>query len=808
MVDPDVKDELFDTELMDEEAVSDVMAAGAQSRPPTWRLYWRRLRKRPAALVGTVIFCGFLFLAVFGVWVAPYDYQAQDANIRLDSPTLSHPFGTDQFGRDILSRVIVGTRNIFLLGGFGTLLALVIGTAIGLASGYVGGTIDEVVMRLLDVLLSFPSLLLALVLLSTVGPSNINLVLVVAIVYVPMVARVVRSMVLDLKSKEFVEAARVRGERSSYVLFREILAELAAAAAGRGFHALLVLDLPRRLARVPRARRSAPVARLGAADQRGAQLLRHRAVGTAVSGLHDRRAGRLDESHVGRSAPGHAAGRREELMQASAARPVFEVEGLDIQYTTELGALDVVRDVSFAVHEHESFGLVGESGSGKSTLAMGAIRYLASNGRVTDGSARLNGVELFGLSPKELRGLWGSRVGVVYQNPLSALNPSITIGKQLAEVARQHLGMDKSAAGIRVAEMLTKVAMPDPEAVMKRYPHQLSGGMLQRCVIAMALMTNPSLLIMDEPTTALDVTTQAVVLDLVAELKREFDSAILYITHDLGVITKICDRVGVMYAGEFMEQAALEDLFKRPLHPYTLDLLGCVPHFEDTPEKRLLVTIPGSIPRVDDLPPGCIFAPRCSYAEDACSAARPALRRVAGDHSTACRRWAEIPSLETHLRLATEALRGDEVGLDESEVLVEAEQTLVHFKAARGLLSGFGERRPVRAVDGVDLRVDVGRTLGIVGESGSGKTTLARAIIGLTPATGGEILLRGEPLPPSTGARPQSVLKEIQMVFQNPDASLEPYAQRRRGDHEAALAARRDRPAGGQRAVSWSCCRR
>ncbi len=461
-------------------------------------------------------------------------------------------------------------------------------------------------------------------------------------------------------------------------------------------------------------------------------------------------------------------------MQASAARPVFEVEGLDIQYTTELGPLDVVRGVSFTVHEHESFGLVGESGSGKSTLAMGAIRYLASNGRVTEGSARLNGVELFDLSAKELRGLWGSRVGVVYQNPLSALNPSITIGKQLAEVARQHLGMDRSAAGVRVAEMLTKVAMPDPEAVMKRYPHQLSGGMLQRCVIAMALMTNPSLLIMDEPTTALDVTTQAVVLDLVAELKREFDSAILYITHDLGVITKICDRVGVMYAGEFMEQAALEDLFKRPLHPYTLDLLGCVPHFEATPEKRLLVTIPGSIPRVDDLPPGCIFAPRCSYAEDACSAARPALRRVAGDHSTACRRWAEIPSLETHLRLATEALRGDEVGLDESQVLVEAKQTLVHFKAARGLLSGFGERRSVRAVDGVDLRVDVGRTLGIVGESGSGKTTLARAIIGLTPATGGEILLRGQPLPPNTGARPQSVLKEIQMVFQNPDASLNP----------------------------------
>ena len=223
MVEPNVTDELFDTAIMDEEAVKGFSDPGQQLRPKTWKLYWRRLLKRPAALVGTIVFCIFLFLAVFGPWVAPYDYQEQDAKLRLATPTLSHPFGADQFGRDILSRVIVGTRNIFLLGGFGTLVAVVIGTAIGLASGYVGGTTDEVVMRLLDVLLSFPSLLLALVLLSTVGPSNLNIVFVVAILYIPMVARVVRSMVLDLKNKEFVEAARVRGETRSYVLFREIL---------------------------------------------------------------------------------------------------------------------------------------------------------------------------------------------------------------------------------------------------------------------------------------------------------------------------------------------------------------------------------------------------------------------------------------------------------------------------------------------------------------------------------------------------------------------------------------------------------
>jgi peptide/nickel transport system permease protein len=224
LVEPNLTDESFDTAIMDETMAKQLLGPdGGRARPKTWRLYWRRLLKRPAALVGTVVFCIFLFLAVFGPWVAPYDYQEQDAKLRLATPSLTHPFGADQFGRDIFSRVIVGTRNIFLIGGLGTLVAVVIGTAIGLLAGYIGGTGDEVIMRLLDVLLSFPSLLLALVLLAAVGPSNLNIVLVVAILYIPMVARVVRSMVLDLKNKEFVEAARVRGEGRGYILFREIL---------------------------------------------------------------------------------------------------------------------------------------------------------------------------------------------------------------------------------------------------------------------------------------------------------------------------------------------------------------------------------------------------------------------------------------------------------------------------------------------------------------------------------------------------------------------------------------------------------
>lgn len=456
-------------------------------------------------------------------------------------------------------------------------------------------------------------------------------------------------------------------------------------------------------------------------------------------------------------------------------KPVLEIEGLSIEYQTERGVLRAVRDVSLVVHEHESFGVVGESGSGKSTLAMGAIRYLASNGRVTAGSVRLNGVELLDLSRRQLRSLWGARIGVVYQSPLGALNPSIHIGRQLAEVARLHLDMDRSAAMARVAEMLAKVAMPDPEAVMRRYPHQLSGGMLQRCVIAMALMTDPALLIMDEPTTALDVTTQAVVLDLVADLKREFDSAIVYITHDLGVVTKICDRVGVMYAGEFMEQAPLRELFARPLHPYTLDLLGCVPHFDRSAQKRSLVTIPGSIPRLDELPPGCIFAPRCRFVEEACRTARPPLETVAADHLSACRRWQVVPTPAEYLGATTETLTADAADSIEAAPLLEVDDTKTHFKGpSTGFLPGRRHHAVIRAVDGVSLTVGRGETLGVVGESGSGKTTVARAIIGLTPATGGEIRIHDRPLEPSTKQRRRETLKEIQMVFQNPDASLNP----------------------------------
>lgn len=463
-----------------------------------------------------------------------------------------------------------------------------------------------------------------------------------------------------------------------------------------------------------------------------------------------------------------------EAAATRAGEPVLEIDDLNIIYETDDGDLEAVRDATISIRRNESFGLVGESGSGKSTLAMGAIQYLAGNGRVASGSVRLLGRELVGLSRAEMQHVWGSQVGVVHQSPLSALNPSARIGTQLAEVAQRHMGMNRQQARARALEMLARVAMPEPERIVARYPHQISGGMLQRCVIAMAMMTNPALLIMDEPTTALDVTTQAVVLDLVRDLKREFDSAILYITHDLGVVARICDRVGVMYAGALLEVASIRQVFLDPRHPYTMGLLDCIPRLEASTAKRLLRTIPGSIPRVDDLPDGCIYAPRCGFVEASCTTERPKLVEVAPGRRSACRRWEELILLEAAAGEAVEADRRS--GAETPEKVLETEAVVKTFPAdGGGFHLGRRERRTVHALDSTSLSIPRAWTLGIVGESGSGKTTFARTVVGLEEATSGVVKLNGRELAPSIAKRPRSVLRDIQMVFQNPDASLTPH---------------------------------
>jgi peptide/nickel transport system ATP-binding protein len=458
-----------------------------------------------------------------------------------------------------------------------------------------------------------------------------------------------------------------------------------------------------------------------------------------------------------------------------AYRPVLDVQNLTITYDTEKGPLPTVRDVSMQIAAGEIYGLVGESGSGKTTLARGIVQYLPANGRAEGDCVALDGTNLLGLPRAEMRKVWGSRITMVHQDPNAAVNPSMTIGQQIAEVARLHLGMTKSDAQGKAVEMLNKVRMPDPETVARRYAHQLSGGQLQRVLIAIALTTNPRLLIMDEPTTALDVTTEAVILDLVRDLLSEYHTAVLYITHNLGVVARICNRVGVMYAGELMEEGFIRPVFKQMLHPYTLGLLGCVPRVDAGSRDIVLNTIKGHIPRPDQLPPGCIFAPRCPLMIPECNVARPPFDEAAPDHRTACIRWRK---LRDHPEQYAAAAQREEraSGRGEGPVVLDARNIVKHFPvAAAGALDVLLRRRKaVRAVDGMSLRVRGGRTMGIVGESGCGKTTFARCIAGLEVATAGEIELDGEKVAYSVRHRTPTQLKKIQMVFQNPDASLNP----------------------------------
>jgi peptide/nickel transport system ATP-binding protein len=488
----------------------------------------------------------------------------------------------------------------------------------------------------------------------------------------------------------------------------------------------------------------------------------------------------------------------------------FQIDELSVVYQAEEGGLPAVRDVSLTLAPRQTLGLVGESGSGKTTLALGAIGYLPANGRVVNGAARLRDTDLLALSRRQMRQVWGSRIGLVSQNPQGALNPTLTVGRQLDEMGRRHLGLGRRAARESTLDMLRRVDMPDPRSVVERYPHQLSGGMLQRSAIAMALLTSPELLILDEPTTALDVTTQAMVLDLLDELKAEFNSAILHITHNLGVVSRICDRVAIMYAGEIFEEAASVDLFAQPLHPYTLNLLHCVPRFEAAGAGRgvlggvgvgagapaanggaagmRLPTIPGSLPRLDDLPSGCTFAPRCPLALDVCRTSRPLLTKVADGRSTACVRWQllltedgrraaiSLPETAAGGTMGPGAIAPDG-GPRSPHSQAEREDPGAHLLEARDMAKVFsspGSRAGTRAVDGVTVWVDPGRTLGLVGESGSGKTTLARLLTGLSPPSHGNALIDGSPVGAATADRSRAVLRRLQMVFQNPEASLNP----------------------------------
>jgi peptide/nickel transport system ATP-binding protein len=458
-------------------------------------------------------------------------------------------------------------------------------------------------------------------------------------------------------------------------------------------------------------------------------------------------------------------------------QPVIKVTNLGLAYETRKGLVHAVRDVSFEIHRGQTLGLVGESGCGKSTVAYGLVGYLGRNGRVVHGDIQFQGQSLVGRSPEELRKLRGDQLAMVYQDPMTSLNPVLRIGEQMIEVLTVHRGLAAEEARARCVEMLGRVYMPDPAKVLERYPHQISGGQQQRVVIAMALLNNPALLVMDEPTTALDVTVEAAVLDLIADLRRDFDTAILFISHNMGVIARVSDRVGVMYAGELVELATVQDVFERPQHPYTQGLIRCLPKLGRSKAGSVLYPIRGRVPPPDHLPPGCVFEPRCDYAGDACRAQRPPLRALATSHLTRCLFSEEIDAAQWRPPEGLVPQLASDSSANGAEPILKVTDLKTYYRhpdPSPLSLIGLGKKEYVKAVDGVSLTVPRNLTLGVVGESGCGKSTLIKAVIGLESITGGKAEFMGFDINRQVHARDLATIKELQMVFQNPDATMNP----------------------------------
>jgi peptide/nickel transport system ATP-binding protein len=460
-----------------------------------------------------------------------------------------------------------------------------------------------------------------------------------------------------------------------------------------------------------------------------------------------------------------AVPRSAEAAPSADAALALSVSHMDVTYKVRGQDRLALRDVSFSIARGESYGLVGESGSGKSTAALALVRYLPRNGRVSAGTISINGLDPLSMGGGALRNLRAHTVSMVYQEPGRALNPSLRVGRQIAEVfeiAGQSSGDSQQSA----EQMLRKVQISDPDRVMRRYPHELSGGMAQRAVIAMALAVSPSLLILDEPTTALDATVEAEVLDLVAALRSEFQTSVLFISHNLAVIAKMCDRVGVLYAGELVEQGPAREVFDNPRHPYTVGLLRCIPRRGQRKDTDRLDTIPGFQPTPGYSLTGCIFAPRCALAQDKCRTVEPPFFRVSDVRTSRCYFHEQAPDLP-RATPASIPSRGAN-GANGAGGADGAGGALV---VVEGLSKTFAGN--VRALAGVDLSIQRGETLGLVGESGSGKTTIARVLLGLTaPDQGSVVTLHGTPLNPDARRRPRSILRALQIVFQNPDSAL------------------------------------
>ncbi len=588
-------------------------------------------RNRLAAL-GAVVLCLVVVLTLITPFLPLQDPDVTATADRFKRPfTPGHLLGTDHLGRDLLSRLLWGTRLSLAVGFTAALLAATIGSAIGIAAGYFGGRTDNIIMRLVDMLMAFPYILLALAIVAALGPGLMNALIAVAAVNIPFFARNIRGVTVGLAGQEFVDAARLCGMGHTRIILTELLPNVLPViiiamsttvgwmileTAGLSFLGLGSQPPQADLGSMLGEARSALITSPHTSIVPGLMIfVIVMSINLLGDGVRDALDPRLRSGALSRPLAATRIDRKGAVPPAG--DDLLAIQDLETQFHVGRRVYRAVNRANLTVAPGECVGVIGESGSGKSVTALSVMGLVASPpGVITGGAVRFKGDDLIGMPYEKLRRKRGDRVAYIFQDPLSTLHPLYRAGDQLAEAIRSHHAISRKEARARAIDLFRAVRIPNAQSRIDNYPHEMSGGMRQRVGIAMALANEPDVIIADEPTTALDVTVQAQILSLLDDLRRERGMAIIFITHDFGVVGQLCDRIAVMYAGRIIEEGPTKDVLSAPAHPYTKRLIACVPELGQG--RRELAAIPGLPPAVDRLPEGCAFAERCDRARDVC----------------------------------------------------------------------------------------------------------------------------------------------------------------------------------------------
>ncbi len=594
----------------------------------------RAFLRKPLGVASAAFLLVLILLCLIGPALSPYDPLVQDLASVRQNPSAAHWLGTDSLGRDILTRLLYG-GTLTLFGVLQAVItALVIGVPLGVLVGYfAGGKLDTLVMRLIDIKMAIPGIIVTLGVLAIFSNSMTAAMITHGVLSAGTVVRVVRGTVLSVREELYVDAARVIGLNNLAIVFRHVLPRTTGVVIVQAsMLCAIALGVQTGLAFLgfgpppPEPTWGGMVSEASTVMRQFPWMLAPTAglitIATLAFGLLGDAIRDVNSERLGRP-----AGTKNKKALAPLAQKVnapdttklLSVRGLTIAFEADGVQTIVVQNTSFDIAEGEVVGLVGESGSGKSVTALGILGLLGNNGRIISGTVHYRGTEITNYTPAQYRTLRGNEMGLISQEPMVALDPAFRVGFQIAEVVRTHRKCSRKEADKVVLELLRAVKLPDPQHVAKLYPHQISGGMAQRIVIAMSLAGEPKLLIADEPTTALDVTVQAEILDLLRGLQADRGMALLFVTHDWAVVADICQRAVVMYAGEVVEKATVSQMFARPMHPYTHALMESNPH--NAIKGQPLPTIGGVVPPPSRWPQGCHFSTRCPLATEACKSA-------------------------------------------------------------------------------------------------------------------------------------------------------------------------------------------